>query len=53
MLGRDLHDILGTDVLTFTESGNWITSESVRVWVVSWDGFVFGAGWLQDPKTGS
>ena len=52
MLGRDLHDILGTDVLGFTEGGNWITSESVRVWVVSWDGFVFGAGWLQE-LTGS
>ncbi|WP_419166683.1 cache domain-containing protein [Candidatus Palauibacter sp.] len=48
MLGRDLYDILGTDVLSLTEGGNWIASESARVWVVSRDGFVFGAGWLRD-----
>ena len=27
------------------EEGAWLTSESMRMWVVKFDGWVFGAGW--------
>ena len=45
MVGTDLKDLLGTDMFEATAEGNWLTTESVRVWVVSYDGMVFGSGW--------
>ena len=45
MVGRALSDILGTDVFEATAEGNWVTTESLRVWVVGQDGMTFGSGW--------
>ena len=44
-VGRHLRDIFGTDVIEATAEGNWVTTEDVRVWVVSYDGMTFGSGW--------
>ena len=43
--GRDLTDLFGTDAFEATAEGNWMTTESVRVWVVNQDGKTFGSGW--------
>ena len=48
MIGKRLEDLLGTDMLETDEYGIWLTSESMRIWVVSSGGWVFGAGWLGD-----
>ncbi len=45
MVGRDLKDLLGTDMFETTAEGNWVTTEDVRVWVVSDGGMTFGSGW--------
>ena len=45
LVGTDLKDLLGTDMFEATAEGNWLTTEFVRVWVVGYDGMVFGSGW--------
>ena len=48
LVGTDLRDLLGTDMFEATAGGNWETTEGVRVWVVNFNGWVFGAGWRSD-----
>ena len=50
MVGTDLKDLLGTDMFEATAEGNWVTTESVRVWVVGYDGMMFGSGWRHDES---
>ena len=55
MLGQDLDDLLGTDMFTARDEGNWVThtdrnpktgvEESKHAWVVYHDGLIFGSGW--------
>ena len=45
MVGKHLRDIFGTDVFEATEADNWVTTEDVRVWVVSDGEMTFGSGW--------
>ena len=52
MVGKDLKDLLGTDMLEATAEGNWVTTESVRVWVVGYNGMVFGSGWRNEESGG-
>ena len=52
LVGTDLKDLLGTDMFEATAEGNWLTTESVRVWVVGYDGMVFGSGWHHDESGG-
>ena len=48
LVGTDLKDLLGTDMFQATAEGNWVTTEDVRVWLVSQDGMTFGSGWQRD-----
>ena len=48
MIGTRIEDLLGADTLEIDEDGAWLTSESMRIWVVSFDGWVLGAGWRND-----
>ena len=51
MIGRDTQHLFGGadfDAAHLTESGEWIESESLRVFVASYDGYVFGSGWSSD-----
>ena len=48
MVGKSLEDVLGTDTFEATAEGNWVTTESLRVWVVGQDGMTFGSGWHHD-----
>ena len=45
LVGTDLKDLLGIDMFEVTAEGNWVTTESLRVWVVGYDGMTFGSGW--------
>ena len=45
LVGTDIKDLLGVDTLEATAEGNWVTTEDVRVWVVSQDGMIFSSGW--------
>ena len=45
MVGKNLDDVLGTDAFEATPEGNWVTTESLRVWVLGQDGMTFGSGW--------
>ena len=48
LLGRDLEDLFGVAMFEASEEGNWVTTESLRVWVVSYDGMTFGSDWYHD-----
>ncbi len=48
LVGTDLKDLLGTDMFEATAEGNWVTTEDVRVWLVTQGGMVFGSGWRHD-----
>ena len=52
LVGTDLNDLLGTDMFEATAEGNWVTTEDVRVWLVGYDGMVFGSGWRRDASGG-
>ena len=45
MIGRDVQDLFGDETFEATEAGVWVVSESLRVFVASYDGYVFGSGW--------
>ena len=48
MIGTRIEDLLGADSLEIDEDGTWLTSETMRIWVVTSDGWLFGAGWRND-----
>ena len=47
MVGQDISDIFGTDTFEATAEGNWVTTESLRVWVISDGGMTFASGWYR------
>ena len=47
-VGRDLEDLFGVAMFEASPEGNWVTTESLHIWVVQYDGMVFGSGWRQD-----
>ena len=50
LVGTDLKDLLGFDIPDAPAEGNWVTTEDVRVWVVGYDGLIFGSGWRHDES---
>ena len=52
LVGRDLEDLFGVAMFEASEEDNWVTTESLRIWVVSYDELVFGSGW-HDDEAGS
>ena len=50
MVGLRLETITGPEALEVGEEGVWLTSESMRIWVVKDNGWVFGAGSYQGVK---
>ena len=48
MIGGDVQDLFGEETFEATESGVWVESESLRVFVAGVDGHVFGSGWSRD-----
>ena len=45
MIGGDTQDLLGGEGFQSIAEGEWVESESLRVWVAGYDGYVFGSGW--------
>ena len=48
MIGRDFQDLFGARAFAASADGNWVESESLRIYVATDDGFVFGSGWSRD-----
>ena len=48
MIGGDTQDLFGAETFEATEAGVWVVSDSLRVFVASVDGYVFGSGWSRD-----
>ena len=49
-VGGDLEDLFGVAMFEASPEGNWVTTESLRIWVVGYDGMVFGSGWHRDES---
>ncbi len=47
-IGGNTQDLLGGEALQATANGSWVESESLRVFVAGYDGYVFGSGWSRD-----
>ena len=47
-IGGNVQDLFGGETFEATESGVWVVSETLRVYVAETDGFVFGSGWSRD-----
>ena len=45
MIGKSLDDVLGPVPVETTREGSWLETESLRVWVVGHQGWIFGSGW--------
>ncbi len=45
MIGGDTQGLFGGETFDATESGVWVESESLRVFVAEYDGYLFGSGW--------
>ena len=48
MIGRDTGDLLDSETFDATEDGVWVISDSLRLYVAAYDGFIFGSGWSRD-----
>ena len=52
MIGREVRDLFGTETFQATEEGVWVESESLRVFVAGYDGYLFGSGWSRAEPGG-
>ena len=43
--GQDISEVPGPQILEATEDGNWVSTESMRMWVTGTGGYIFGSGW--------
>ncbi len=48
MIGREVRDLFGTETFQATEEGVWVESESLRIFVAGYDGYLFGSGWRRN-----
>ena len=48
LIGGDVQDLLGGEAFQATADGDWVESESLRLFVAGYDGYVFGSGWSRD-----
>ena len=48
MIGSDTQDLFGDETFEATEAGVWVVSDSLRLFVATADGYVFGSGWSRD-----
>ena len=47
-IGTSISDLLGVSTHDISEQGDWLTSDTMRVWTMRSNGWVFGAGWVDD-----
>ncbi len=48
MIGGEVQELVGGEPFDATETGVWVTSESLSVYVAKYEGYVFGSGWSRD-----
>ncbi len=48
MIGRDVQDLFGPEPLEVSEEGQWVSNDSMHIWVRSHAGYLFGSGWHRD-----
>ena len=48
MIGRDTRDLFGGEPVHAHGEGEWVESESLRVFVATYGGYLFGSGWSRD-----
>ena len=48
MIGGETQDLFGGEPIHAHEEGEWVESESLRVFVAEYDGYLFGSGWSRD-----
>ena len=48
MIGGDVRELFGGEPVHAHEEGEWVESESLRVFVAGYDGYLFGSGWSRD-----
>ena len=49
LIGQPTQTILDTTTINPTADGTWVESESLRVFIASYDDHLFAAGWQQHP----
>ncbi len=47
-IGGNTRDLFGEEPIHAHEEGEWVESESLRVFVAEYDGYLFGSGWSRD-----
>ena len=47
-IGSDTRDLFGGESIYAHEEGEWVESESLRVFVATYNGYLFGSGWSRD-----
>ena len=50
MIGGDTRDLFGGESFQATGDGDWVESESLRVYMAEYDGWLFGSGWRRDES---
>ena len=48
LIGEEIQELFGGEMFEATAEGNWVESESLRVFVAGYDGYVFGSGWSRE-----
>ena len=48
LIGGDVWDLFGGETFEAHQEGEWVESESLRVFVAEYDGHLFGSGWSRD-----
>lgn len=47
-IGWDVQNLFGAETFDATEHGAWVTSDSLRLYVAGYGGFVLGSGWSRE-----
>jgi len=54
LIGGDVQDLFGAaglDATHLASDGEWVESDSLRVYVAEYDGYIFGTGWQSDAHS--
>ena len=45
LIGQNIHEVFGEQMLEASSGGDWVTTESMRFWVENYQEWLFGSGW--------
>ena len=52
VIGRDFGEVFDAGSLPVTAEGNWWSTDTLRMWVMEYNGYIFGSGWHRDGSGG-